>query len=299
MRTSIVRLAAAALLATTLSAVTATTVGATPKTPTTPSAPTLVSSGVNNWFCRPSAAHPRPVVMLHGLGGNGPGNFAFLALAVASQGYCVFDDLTYGAPVPLIPVGGLKPIKTSAKEIISYLDRVRQATGASKVDIVGHSEGGFQSLYIPKVMGYGSRVGTVVALAPPSHGTTFSSLVTLADFLGLRASVDFLLATFGCQACPDLLPGGGAVNELTNGPIAVPGVNYTIIASRADVLVTPMETSFVREPGVDNEVVQDSCPFDPVGHIGLAFEQGVADLVTNALDPATARSVRCSVGLPF
>ena len=285
------RLAAAALVALALSSAT-TAVDAAPRAPQAP------SSGVNNWSCRPSAAHPDPVVLLHGLGGNGPGHFLFLGPALASAGYCVFHT-TYGQPAWWLPVGGLRPIDESARELAGFVDRVRAATRAPKVDLVGHSEGGFQSLYIPKVLGFGPKVDSVVSLAPPTHGTNASGLVTLADLLGIRPQVDFVLATFGCQACSDLLPGGGAVRRLTDGPIAVAGVDYTVIASRADILVTPTETSFVREPGVDNLYVQDVCPLDPVGHIGMAFEQGVADMITNALDPASARPVRCSVGLPF
>ena len=89
------------------------------------------------------------------------------------------------------------------------------------------------------------------------------------------------------------------MRTLTDGPIAEPGVSYTIIASRTDVLVTPTETSFVREPGVRNMYVQDLCPFDPVGHIGMAFDPGVATMISNALDPSSAVPVTCSVGLPF
>jgi triacylglycerol esterase/lipase EstA (alpha/beta hydrolase family) len=293
MRSSVSRLVIAALLATTLTAVTSSATASAAS-----AAPTAISSGVNNWFCRPSAAHPNPVVLIHGLGGNGPGHWAFVAPALASQGYCVFHK-TYGAPIPLLPVGGLKPVDQSARELARFIDDVLDATHATEVDLVGHSEGGFQSLYIPKVLNYGAKVESVVSLAPPTHGTDFGGWVDLADFLGIRGLVDIVLATFGCQACPDLLPGGGAVTKLTNGPIAVPGVKYTIIASRADVLVTPNETSFVREPGVTNMYVQDTCPFDPVGHIGMAFELGVFDMITNALDPASAHPVRCSIGLPF
>lgn len=292
MRSSVCRLVIAALLATTLTAVTSSAATAAP------AAPAAASSGVNNWSCRPSAAHPNPVVLIHGLGGNGPGHWAFVAPLLASQGYCVFHK-TYGAPIPLLPVGGLKPVDQSARELANFIDDVLAATRSTKVDLVGHSEGGFQSLYIPKVLNYGSKVDTVVSLAPPSHGTDFGGWVDLADFLGIRMFVDIVLATFGCQACPDLLPGGKAVTKLTNGPIAVPGVTYTIIATRLDALVTPTETSFVREPGVTNMYVQDTCPFDPVGHIGMAFELGVFDMITNALDPGSARPVRCSIGLPF
>lgn len=293
MRSSISRLVIAALVATTLSAVTTSAA-----VDAAPSAPLVTSSGVNNWSCRPSAQHPNAVVLIHGLGGNGPGHWAFVAPLLASQGYCVFHK-TYGAPIPLIPVGGLKPVDQSARELGAFIDAILDATNTSKVDLVGHSEGGFQSLYIPKVLNYGAKVDSVVSLAPPTHGTNFAGFVALADFLGIRPLVEFVLRTYGCPACADLITEGAAVKKLVDGPIAVPGVDYTIIASRTDVLVTPTETSFVREPGVTNMYVQDTCPFDPVGHIGMAFELGVFDMITNALDPASAHPVRCSIGLPF
>jgi hypothetical protein len=256
------------------------------------------SSGFNDWACVPSAAHPNPLVLLHGLGGNGPGNYASLGPALAGAGYCAFAP-TYGQASPVIPVGGTVSVTKSAPEIAAFVGRVLTTTGASKVDIVGHSEGGFHSLYGPKVLGYSGKVGRVVALAPPSHGTTFAGLVSVGDLLGLRPLVNLVLATFGCQACPEIIVGGSAVARLTDGPIAQPGVEYTIIASRFDALVTPHETSFVREPGVRNLFVQDICPLDPVGHIGLAFDSGVAMMVANALDPANAKPVTCGFGPPL
>ena len=255
-------------------------------------------SGFNDSACRPSASHPDPVLLLHGLGGNGPGNFAFLGPALAAAGYCVFAP-TYGEEAPPIPVGGLVSITQSSHEIAADIDQIRGSTGAAKIDVVGHSEGAFQSLYVPKVLGYANKIDRVVALAPPTHGTTFANLVGVADLLGIRPAVDQILNTFGCAACDELITGGSAVAALTNGPIAQPGVSYTVIASTGDELVTPHETSFVREPGVHNEFVQDTCPFDPVGHIGLAYDTDVAQLITNALDPADATPVLCSAGLPF
>lgn len=263
------------------------------------------SSGVNDFSCQPSAAHPRPVVLLHGLGGNAEGNVGPLANTLAAKGYCAFM-LTYGLRVPEIPVGGTIDIDTSAREIGAFIDRVLASTKAAKVDIVGHSEGGFQSLYVPKVRGYAPKVGKVVALAPPAHGTTFGGLVSVADATGLRLLVDQILP-LGCPACDQLITGGSAVQRLNDGPIAQPGVKYTIIATRTDLLVTPhesrllgtAETAFVKEPGVTNLYVQDKCPLDPVGHIGLAYDSGVTTMVTNALDPATAKPVSCTFGLPF
>jgi len=265
---------------------------------TTTPAQAAPTSGFDNWSCKPSAAHPNPLVLLHGLGGNGPGNYSYLGPYLAGKGYCAFS-LTYGQASPLFPVGGTIPIDESAAQIEAFVERVRAATGAAKVDIVGHSEGALHSIYGPKIRGYAAHVGKVVALAPPTHGTTFGGLVSVGDYLGLRAAVDQVLREFGCPACDELIVGGAAVEKLTAGPIAQPGVKYTVIASRFDALVTPHETSFIREPGVTNEFVQDTCPLDPVGHVGLAFDPTVAQLVANALDPAHARTVLCALGPPL
>ena len=173
LRRTAVSLLAAVLLTGAVTSGSATTAGA------------AVSSGFDDWTCKPSAAHPNPLVLLHGLGGNGPGNYSYLGPFLAAKGYCAFT-LTYGQATPAIPVGGTVSIAQSSAEIASFVQRVRTATGAAKVDIVGHSEGGFQSIYGPKVLGYAGQVGKVIALAPPTHGTTFGGLVSVGDYLGLR-----------------------------------------------------------------------------------------------------------------
>ncbi|WP_329067534.1 esterase/lipase family protein [Amycolatopsis sp. NBC_01480] len=263
-------------------------------------APAQAATGGNNDpSCRPGAAHPHPVVFLHGLGATYYEDLNFMQAAVAAKGYCTFSQ-TYGAYPGFPVVGGLRPIADSAAEIKTFIGQVLAETGASKVDIVGHSEGGLQSLYVTKTQGIADKIGTVVAIAPPAHGTTFAGLTKLAYLLGQgeRDAVGQALSTLGCPACDNLITGGSAITTLNNGPIAQPGVRYTIITSRADELVTPTDTAFVREPGVDNQYVQDTCPFDPVGHIGEAYDLNVWNLVTNALDPAHATKFLCVVGSP-
>jgi hypothetical protein len=271
----------------------AATVSATGRAASVPGA------GFNDWSCRPSAVHPEPVVLLHGLGGNGPGNFAALGPYLETAGFCVFAP-TYGEATPDFPVGGLTPIPQSATEIANYIGQVLAATGATKVDLVGHSEGGFEALYGPKfVPGEAPEVARVVALAPPTHGTTFASLVTIANDLGALPPVLAILGAGGCPACSELTTGSALVATLNTGPITQPGIAYTVIASTHDELVTPYGTEFVNEPGADNETVQASCPLDPVGHIGLAFDPDVAELVLNALDPANPVPITCTLGPAF
>jgi len=257
------------------------------------------SSGVNDASCVPSAAHPDPVVFLHGLGANANEDLNVMQSDVAGKGYCTFA-VTYGASANFPYVGGLQPIAASAPQIAGFIQQVLAETGAAKVDIVGHSEGGFQSLYVTKTQGIASRIGKVVAIAPPTHGTTFGGLWTFAYLFGqpMRDAVGQALNLFGCSACNDLSVGGSAVTTLDSGPIAQPGVSYTIITSQYDELVTPQSSSFVNEPGVKNEYVQDTCQYDPVGHIGEAYDTNVWNLVENALDPAHAASFTCSAGSP-
>lgn len=95
--------------------------------------------GIGDFKCKPTDAHPYPVVLLHGLGGISF-EWSFIAGRLALEGYCTFP-LDYGH-VPGIPIlGGLDDIKKSGPVVVEFVDKILAATGAPKVDIVGHSEG--------------------------------------------------------------------------------------------------------------------------------------------------------------
>lgn len=253
----------------------------------------------NDFSCR-SANHPNPVVVLHGLGATYYEDTNFLADWLRSQDFCVFR-LTYGAYEGFPLLGGLLPVNESAAEIASFVREVHNKTNA-KVDLVGHSEGGFQSLYVPKFEGVAPLIDHVVAIAPPTHGTSFAGLVNLSYALGGNATrelVSVVLNTFGCHSCDDLADGGWAIAKLNDGnPIAQPGNTATVLISRYDELVTPPTTAFIDEPGVTNIYVQDVCPLDPVGHIGEAYDLNVWNLVLNALEDTPGRRFECTVGAP-
>lgn len=237
------------------------------------------SSGVNDWSCRPSTAHPRPVVTAHGLFGNGPGNFLAAAPLLASQGYCVFTP-TYGQSV--IPgVGGTDYVQNSAKEFGAYVDKVLTATRASKVDVLGHSEGGIMPRYYLKYLGGAAKVHHFVALAPPNHGTTMSGIAELAKLFPGAAQ---LLVGGLCKACLQLVDGADFIKDLNSGGETQPGVRYTVIVSTTDVLVTPTSTSFLSGPDVHNIVIQDEHPGAIIGHIQLAYDPISLGYVSEALN---------------
>src|SRR3954469_1809333 len=146
--------------------------------------------GANDWTCKPTAAHPNPVVLVHGLSANAEANWYWMAPKIAAQGYCVYA-LTYGRetsnPPPFNYNGGLKPMEDSVLELSAFVDRVLAATGAQQVDIVGHSERSLMpDYYLRFVPGAhyadGSlKVQRYVGMTPLWDGTDPGGLVTLSD----------------------------------------------------------------------------------------------------------------------
>jgi pimeloyl-ACP methyl ester carboxylesterase len=237
--------------------------------------------------CTPSSAHPRPVVLVNGTFANMTDDWSFLGPTLANAGYCVYSTPLGGDPHSVIQTTG--PVVTSVNQLSSFVDSVRTSTHASTVDLVGHSQGGMIAEYYTKFLGAG-KVSTVVGLSPTTHGTTLDGLATLAGFF--PGALD--LVRTACPACADQTPGSPVITALNNGPVAQPGVHYTIIETRNEFVVTPAGTAaFIREPGVHNLWVQDSCFFDIVDHADLSYDRPTGQLVKNALDPAHATPASC------
>jgi pimeloyl-ACP methyl ester carboxylesterase len=251
----------------------------------------------NDFSCKSSS---NPVVLLHGLGATYYEDLNYLEAYLQTKGYCTFS-LTYGNYEGFPFVGGLKPIDESSQQIAEFVKYVQEKSGAAKIDLIGHSEGGFQALYTPKFHGIAGIVDKIVAIAPPTHGTDFAGLIKLVKLFGPdgREDIGEVLDKFGCPACNDLVVEGDAIRKLNDGkPIVQPGNTVTVITSKFDELVTPTTTSFIEEDGVHNIYVQDYCPFDPVGHIGEAYDLNVWNLVTNSLEGDVGDEFFCVIGSP-
>ncbi|MEA2670843.1 MAG: triacylglycerol lipase [Chloroflexota bacterium] len=257
-------------------------------------------AGANDWGCHPGPAHPRPVVLVHGLGATMGKNWQSLSPLLAASGYCVFA-LTYGVdPRLVIPpfdrTGGVVPMERSAQELSTFVDRVLTATGASKVDIVGHSEGSLMPDWYVRFLGGAARVEHYVGIAPLWHGTNLLGLATLTHAvppLGLSAVLGAVVGLL-CGSCPEFVTGSAFLQRLNaDGGPAAPGVTYTNLMTRYDQAVVPYTSGVLDAPGVTNIVVQDQCPKDSPEHGSMASDPVVARDVLNALDPAHARPVRC------
>ncbi|MEU5523101.1 alpha/beta fold hydrolase [Streptomyces sp. NPDC047860] len=247
-------------------------------------------SGWNDWSCKPSAAHPRPVVLVHGTLGNSVDNWLGLAPYLKHRGYCVFS-LDYGQ-LPGVPFfHGLGPVEKSAEQLDAYVDDVLAATGAAEADIVGHSQGGMMPRYYVKFLGGADEVNALVGIAPSNHGTTLNGLTKLLPFF---PGAEDLLSK-ATPALADQIAGSAFLTKLNAGGDTVPGVRYTVIATRYDQVVTPYRSAYLSGPNVRNVLLQDLCPIDLSEHLAIGlFDRIAFHEVANALDPAHAKRTTCA-----
>jgi triacylglycerol esterase/lipase EstA (alpha/beta hydrolase family) len=252
--------------------------------------------GANNWSCKPSAAHPRPVVLVHGTLADMSDSWQALSPLLYNNGYCVFA-LNYGSYAfsGLLGIYGTGNIAQSAGQLSIFVNRVLAATGSSQVDLVGHSQGGMMPRYYLRFLGGATKVHTLVGLAPSNHGTTVDGLFTLAGFFpGANAFLGIL-----CPACEEQSAGSAFLTNLNAGGDTVPGVSYTVIESANDEVVTPYTSAFLSGSGVTNILLQSQCSLDQGEHLSMPYDHIADGDVLNALDPAHAVTPACTPVLPI
>lgn len=248
------------------------------------------SSGWNDWTCKPSAAHPRPVVLVHGTLGNSVDNWLGFAPYLVHRGYCVYS-LDYGQIPGQSFFNGLGPIDKSAVQLGTFVDRVLASTGAAKTDIVGHSQGGMMPRQYLKFLGGAAKVNALVGLAPDNHGTTLSGLTQLLPYF---PGAEDLISS-ATPGLADQIVGSSFVTNLNAGGDTVPGVAYTVITTKYDEVVTPYTSGFLSGPNVRNVVVQDLCALDFSEHVAIGLTDRIAwHEAANALDPAHAERTTCA-----
>ncbi|MER6215981.1 MULTISPECIES: esterase/lipase family protein [unclassified Streptomyces] len=248
------------------------------------------SSGWNDWSCKPSAEHPRPVVLVHGTFGNSVDNWLGFAPYLVHRGYCVYS-LDYGQ-LPGVPLfNGLGPIASSAGQLDTFVDKVLASTGAAKADLVGHSQGGMMPRYYLKFLGGAAKVNALVGLAPDNHGTTLSGFTQLLPYFPGAAD----LISTATPGLADQITGSAFQQKLNAGGDTVPGVAYTVIATKYDEVVTPYPSAFLNGPNVRNVLLQDLCPLDLSEHVAIGLTDRIAwHEAVNALDPAHAERTTCA-----
>lgn len=236
-----------------------------------------------NLPCALTAAHPRPVLLVHGTAEAPVINWSGLAPYLANEGFCVFS-FEYGERFGFMP--GFSDVRRSAGELASAVDRVLAAyPGVAQVDLVGHSQGGMMPRWYIKYLGGAAKVHRLIGLAPSNHGSTIFGLSALIDQLGLRSTV-----ALASPAVVQQLKGSSLLRELNGGDETPGDVLYDVIATKYDEVVTPFTSG--RLDGATWWTVQNGCALDLSEHLQISYSPRVLAKVANLLDGGT-RQVPC------
>ncbi len=258
--------------------------------------PGSMPPGMNNWSCKPTKAHPYPVILVHGTFANEAFSWQALSPMLANAGYCVYG-MNYGAePETLGHFYGLAPMQDSAKQLQSEVNKVLASTNAKQVDMVGWSEGGMMPRYYIKFLNGAAKVHMLVGLAPSNHGTTADGLIGIAKFF--TKNFGFSFNQLGCYSCTQEEQGSSFLANLNKGGIT-PGPKYVVIESEYDEVVTPYTSAFLSGPNTQNITLQNQCSTDYTEHLGIIYDPVALQDVMNALGSDSASfKPHCSLVLP-
>lgn len=113
--------------------------------------------------------------------------------------------------------------KVDAEEVKSQVEKLLKNTGASKVDIIGHSMGSLNTRWYIKFLGGESKVDDWVSLGGPNHGTE---------------TANFCFST----SCVEMRIGSTFLSELNAGDETPGTVNYGTWWSPCDEIINPDES---------------------------------------------------------
>lgn len=215
------------------------------------------------------AAGPDPVVLVAGTFSPG---FALDPLAAR------LEASGYDTHIFQLTNLGLGDIRNTARDLGTFVDQVRARTGAAKVDLVGHSQGGLVIRQWVKFEGGAAEADSVITLGTPNYGTVVANI---ADILGFGSCA-------GVVACEQMAVGSSFLASLNAGDDTIGSVRYTNIFTLYDELVRPVGNAAMQD-GATNVLVQDRCWLRVVGHVGLILDGAVADGVKDALGGGPVR----------
>ena len=251
--------------------------------------------GVNDWNCKIPGR--LPIVLVHGTWESKYSNFAYLAPKLKGSGACIFT-FNYGATNPILPLYATEDIKDSGRELGIFVNQVLAATGASKVDLVGHSQGGMMPRAYIKYWGGASKVNNMVSLGGTQNGTTLSGIGTLGKELGVLAGVGLVLG----QAASDQVVGSPFLTALNAGGQTVAGIRYTNIVTSYDEVTTPYKNGYItNNPAgayVANINLQNGCPTNFSDHLSMTYSARTLWYVKNALGLSNPPNATCDIQLP-
>ncbi|MBF6296976.1 alpha/beta fold hydrolase [Nocardia amamiensis] len=268
--------------------------------------PDAAPPGANRPNCTPSPAHPRPVVLVHGTWLNAYDTFAYLSPRLARAGYCVYafnygrSGLLEGGGIgPIMPGRyGVGPMEDSARQLRDFVEQVRAQTGADRVDLIGHSQGGPVSSHYMKFEDGADKVGKLITFGATHHGTSLMGMATLGRLItNLGINILGFYEPIVGHANIQQAVGSRFYAKLNENGDTVPGVEYTSVGTRHDEISNPYEWTFLT-PGPDatvhNITLQDGCAEDWSDHLTIMYSPRAASIALRALDPDANPNLTCA-----
>ncbi|BET25975.1 lipase (class 2) [Limnobacter thiooxidans] len=207
-----------------------------------------------------------PVILVHGTFANARRAYSTVAPVLKQNGFCLYA-LNYGRQGGY-GVNGTADIQSSLLEVTEFISTVLQETGANKVSVIGHSQGGLLAFLASNTPDLVDRIDRIIAVAPSLRGT---------DRIPPKVS------SAHCPACTQLGSASDFMRDLQNRKLNPGGLRALVLATKDDLVVTPVESQFLDEPGVTNLYLQDQFPTLRASHSGLLHVPETAALIRDFL----------------
>lgn len=250
-------------------------------------APNKPPPGANNWACH-SVQHPYPVILIPGTFNNMQVAYGSLSPLLVNAGYCVFAT-NYGGKRDNSYVQSTGPMDESNRKLAAFVAEVLEKTGAPKVILVGHSQGGLHAIRLARSAEFANKIDTVVGLAPTTHGTEVLEKFATTEQPTLAGALIKKI----CVACEEQRNNSQFVFSGDTDSFVAPGVKYHILATRDDYVILPPSRSFINNAQADNNYLQDICPHRHVSHRGLLYDKAADAWVLSVLAGEGSSKYHC------
>ena len=225
--------------------------------------------------CPSSFSHRahQPVLLVHGTFATPDENWSWnYGNALPAAGY---DVCTVR-----LPDRATGDIQVASEYVVYAVRKIAERSG-SKVDVLGHSQGGLEPRWAVRWWpSLRTKVDDLVMIGTPNHGTV------VAD-----AAVQ---QTGAPPAAWQMRTTSRFIAALNSGDETPGPISYTSLYTLSDELVQPVvPTPTAAVAGGRNLLVQDLCRGRVVDHVGLAYDAAVHDMVIDAFThPGTADPAR-------
>lgn len=238
----------------------------------------------DDWRAKVTDERPWPVILIHGTGLS-KGVWQELGKDLREDGWAVFAP-DYG-------FRATNPVNESLDHVRAYIHAVQKITGAEKVIVCGHSQGGLLSTMLSYSMP--ADIHHVVCISAPNHGTDIlgrsSSILKIPGLPetskhAVESLVHNIAERYFGGAGLDQLAGSETVRTISESKDLAPGVTYTCLASKTDQLINPPSSTFLEDDGsgrVTNMYVQDLYPRAVILHEDMVSDRRVRPIIREQL----------------